>query len=168
MLIIRGLSATLVVVAEFPRCECQFFAGGRVPERDAQGMQVQSACRGARRPALWRSSLQYADLRGGPATVKEVAEDRASQAEGVGAVDAELVGAACMRVKQQVCRAVGIHLNDFVVCMGCFALLEVNFLSWAFVVVRAQRQGDVSGKAVFRKQSLPRLRRGPLPLRPGG
>lgn len=37
------------LIAEFPGGECEFFAGSRVPECDAQGMQVQAtlhtACR---------------------------------------------------------------------------------------------------------------------------
>ena len=67
--------------------------------------------------------------------VEEVAGDRAGETESVGAVDAELVGAACERIQLDVCRSVWVCLQYLVVCVRRFALLEVNLLSWPFVVV---------------------------------
>ena len=69
-------------------------------------------------------------------TVEEVAGDRAGETESVGAVDAELVGAACERIQLDVCCSVWVCLHYLVVCVRWFALLEVNLLSWSFVVVR--------------------------------
>ena len=42
----------------------------------------------------------------GRAAVKHVADDGAAQAEGMGGVDAELMGAAGVRVEDDVCSAV--------------------------------------------------------------
>ena len=67
--------------------------------------------------------------------VEEVAGDRAGETESVGAVDAELVGAACERIQLDVCRSVWVCLQYLVVCVRRFALLEIHFLSWSFVVV---------------------------------
>ena len=71
----------------------------------------------------------------GVGAVEEVAGDRAGETESVGAVDAELVGAACERIQLDVCRSVWVCLHYLVVCVRWFALLEVNLLSWPFVVV---------------------------------
>ena len=67
--------------------------------------------------------------------VEEVAGDRAGETESVGAVDAELVGASCERIQLDVSCSVRVCLHDFVVGVRRFALLEVDFLSWPFVVV---------------------------------
>ena len=71
----------------------------------------------------------------GVGSVEEVAGDRAGETESVGAVDAELVGASCERIQLDVSCSVRVCLHDFVVGVRRFALLEVDFLSWPFVVV---------------------------------
>ena len=58
-------------------------------EGDAQGMQTQPLCLVAGRVH-------------GMGAVEEVTEDRPFEAEMMGAVDTELMGAACLRVQQDV------------------------------------------------------------------
>jgi hypothetical protein len=75
-------------------------------------------------------------LTGSVCSVEEVAYDGTCETECVGAVDTKLVGAACERAEQQVCRTVLIYLHDFIFCMCFLALFEINFLPWPFIVIR--------------------------------
>ena len=79
-------------------------------EGDAVGMEVETgACRVS---GTFRCLGPY----GAAASVEEVTENRAAEASEMGGVDAELVGAAGMRVKQDVYSAVFIDCCDFIFC----------------------------------------------------
>ena len=71
------------------------------------------------------------------ASVQEVSEDRSAEAERVGRVDTELVGAAGVRMKQDVGASVFARRYGFIFCQGGFALRSVDFLAGSFVVVGA-------------------------------
>ena len=56
-------------------------------------------------------------------------------------MDAELVGAACERIKEQVGSPVWVSGNDLVLCVCGFTLLKINLLSRSFVII--SREGQV-------------------------
>ena len=69
-------------------------------------------------------------------SIQKVAENRAAETECVGAMDTQLMGAAGDRMQQQVGSPVRIIAYDLIFGMGWLALLEVDFLSGPFVIVR--------------------------------
>ena len=54
----------------------------------------------------------------------------------MGAMYAKLVGSTGMWMEHDISRAVIIYLHYFILGMCLFAMLEVYFLTWPFVVVR--------------------------------
>ena len=100
-------------------------------EGDAVGMEVETgACRVS---GTFRCFGPY----GAAASVEEVAQNRAAEAAEMGGVDSELMGAAGMRVEQDIGRAVLIDGYDFIFCQRVLSLSRINLLSRTFVVVRA-------------------------------
>ena len=100
-------------------------------EGDAVGMKVETgACRVS---GTFRCSGPY----GATASVEEVTENRAAEAAEMGGVDPELVGAAGVRIKHDICSAVFIDRSYFIFCQRVLSLSRINLLSRTFVVVRA-------------------------------
>ena len=95
-----------------------------MPECDAQCMEVETSF-------LLDRGVFYS-IR----AVEKIADDRTAESEGVGAVHAKLMRAAGDRMEQQVCCSVWVYMDYVIVCMSLFALLEVYFLSWTFIIVR--------------------------------
>ena len=58
----------------------------------------------------------------------------------MGAVDAELMCAACDGVEEDLCCAVLVYTKDFVFGESLFSLDQVHLLTGAFVVVRSKRK----------------------------
>ena len=56
-------------------------------------------------------------------------------------MDAELVGAACERIKEQVGSPVWVFGKNLVLCVCGFTLLKVNLLSRPFVII--SREGQI-------------------------
>ena len=73
--------------------------------------------------------------------VEFVTNDRAAQSVGMGAMDAQLMGAPRLRIECH--QVVGYH---FVVSDGTFAVFQVHNLSWTVHRVRSQWQGDGAGR----------------------
>ena len=77
----------------------------------------------------------------GRLSVEGIAHDGAVQAIGVGGMDAELVGAACDRMKEDFCCAVRIFVNDFIFGESRFSLNHIHLLARTLVVVRGKWKG---------------------------
>lgn len=69
-------------------------------------------------------------------SIEQVTDDGASEAKMMGTMDAQLVCAACVRMQQQVGCSVFVDADDFVFCVCRLALSEIDFLTWAFIIVR--------------------------------
>ena len=69
-------------------------------------------------------------------SIEQVTDDGASEAKMMGTMDAQLVCATCVRMQQQVGCSVFVDADDFVFCVCRLALSEIDFLTWAFIIVR--------------------------------
>ena len=72
------------------------------------------------------------------ASVQEISCDGMPKSQSMSRVYAQLVGAAGMRMKDNVNAAVTSDCCYFVSGYGFLTLLRVHFLSWSFVVVCTQ------------------------------
>ena len=78
------------------------------------------------------------------ASVEKISYYRSGKTVDVCGVYAELVGASGDRVEQDVCSAVFVCPDHFIFGQGFLALSHIDFLTWPFVIVCAQRQSDTA------------------------
>ena len=97
---------------------------------------------------LYAGSVQIHTLTVGAATVEGVAEDGRSETFGVGAVNAQLMGATRMRSEQDVGDARGEHSQDMKVGDGGLAGLIIHLLTGSVREVGGERKGDATVASV--------------------
>ena len=90
--------------------EGEDFVGNGVCESDAAGVQME--------PGIFPVFCPYASA----SPVQLVSEDGSAEAQDMGRVDPELVGASCVGMEEDVCRTVFVDCQHFIFRLGRLSL----------------------------------------------